>query len=215
MDAAGNRIIVSDNGTTTDYATNTLNQYTTLGNASYGYDADGNLTGKTENGVTTHYGYDAENHLICVTTPNDTWQYEYDALGNRIASIHNGASTVYQIDPTGLVNVTAEFDGSGQLSAYYSYGLGLESRAGKNGSNYYDFDVSGSTSGLTDTNGTYTNRFSYLPFGENITSIKTVANPFEYVGQWGVMNEGNGLDWILCEQDIIATTKLGFIKWIQ
>ena len=80
-DAAGNRITVSDNGVDTHYTTNALNEYTDVGNATYAYDQDGNLSSKTEGGITTTFGYDAENHLISVSNPSDTWQYEYDALG--------------------------------------------------------------------------------------------------------------------------------------
>ncbi|TLU82424.1 MAG: hypothetical protein FDX21_07930 [Chlorobium sp.] len=196
-DAAGNRTVVDDGGVATNYATNNLNEYTGVGNAIYSYDANGNLTGKSENGVATLYAYDAENHLLSVTTPSDTWNYEYDALGNRIASAHNGARTEYQLDPTGLVNVAGEYDGNGNLIAAYTYGLGLESQTTTvGGSYYYDYNAIGSTAGLTGSAGSYLNQYSYLPFGENLTTAETVANSFEYVGQWGVMDAGNGLDFM-------------------
>ena len=196
-DAAGNRTAVDDGGVATNYATNNLNEYTGVGNAIYSYDTNGNLTGKSENGVTTSYAYDAENHLLSVTTPSDTWNYEYDALGNRIASVHNGARTEYQLDPTGLVNVAGEYDGSGNLMTAYTYGLGLESQTSTGGASYYyDYNAIGSAAGLTGSAGTYLNKYSYLPFGENLTTTETVANSFEYVGQWGVMDAGNGLDFM-------------------
>ena len=196
-DAAGNRTTVEDSGATTEYATNNLNQYTTVGGATYSYDTDGNLTAKTENGITTHYGYDVENHLVSVSTPTDTWNYEYDALGNRIASVHDGVRTEYQLDPTGMVNVAGEYDSSGNLIAFYNHGLGLESETLNGGSTaYYDFNAIGSTKGLTDAAGGYVNQYTYLPFGENLTATEGIANPFEYVGQWGVMDEGNGLDFM-------------------
>ncbi len=196
-DAAGNRISVEDNGALTNYVANDLNQYTDVGDTAYHYDADGNLTSKTESGITTTYGYDAENRLVSVTTPTDTWAYEYDALGNRIASIHNDERTEYLLDPTGLVNVVGEYDGSGNLLAHYSHGLGLESMANPTaGSLYYDFDALGSTAGLSNAGGIYLNQYAYLPFGENVLTTEGVANAFEYVGQWGVMAEGNGLDYM-------------------
>ncbi len=196
-DAAGNRTAVEDGGVTTNYSTNNLNEYTAVGSATYTYDADGNLTDKTESGVGTHYTYDVENHLLSVTTPTDTWNYEYDALGNRIASVHDGARTEYQLDPTGLVNVAGEYDGSGNLLAAYTYGFGLESQTLTGGSSYYyDYNAIGSTAGLSGSTGDYVNQYSYLPFGENLTTTETVANSFEYVGQWGVTDEGNGLDFM-------------------
>ncbi len=195
-DAAGNRIAVTDNGTATNYSTNNLNQYTSVGGATYLYDTDGNLISKTEGGNTSTYAYDAENRLISVTTADGTWNYEYDALGNRIATVHNGQRTEYLLDPSGLGNVVGEFDQDGNLVANYVHGLGLESRNGGGVNSFYDFDAIGSVAGLTGNTGTYLNQYSYLPFGENLTTTESVANPFEYVGQWGVMDEGNGLDFM-------------------
>ncbi|BFM39775.1 Calx-beta domain-containing protein [Synechocystis sp. LKSZ1] len=193
-DGAGNRIVSIDNGATKNYATNSLNQYTTVGNAIYTYDTDGNLISKTEAGQTSAYGYDAENRLVSVVTPQGTWQYQYDGLGNRIATILNGQRTEYLVDPLGLGNVVGEYNPSGNLVANYTYGLGLVSRFDGNGSaNYYDADALGSTIGLSGADGSYVNRYSYLPFGESLVKVEGVANPFEYVGQLGVTNDDNGL----------------------
>ncbi len=49
-DPAGNRISVTANGVTTAYTTNNMNEYTTVGNATYSYDADGNLTAIDDGG---------------------------------------------------------------------------------------------------------------------------------------------------------------------
>ena len=194
-DAGGNRIGVTDNGTTTNYNTNNLNQYTNVGNAVYTYDQDGNLISKTQGGQTSTYTYDVENRLTKVVTPQGTWEYQYDGLGNRVATVLNGQRTEYLLDPTGLGDIVGEYNGS-TLVANYTHGLGLVSRVNGSNSNYYDADAIGSTVGLTATDGSYVNRYSYLPFGEDLTKVEGVANPFEYVGQWGVMDEGNGLDFM-------------------
>jgi RHS repeat-associated protein len=195
-DEVGNRIKVTDSGTTTDYSTNNLNQYTAVGGATYRYDTDGNLIEKTEAGNTSTYIYDAENRLTGVTTPEGSWSYEYDALGNRVATVRNGERTEYLLDPIGLGNVVAEFDESGNLVANYVHGLGLESHTRQGSQTFYDFDAIGSVTGLTGDAGDYLNQYSYLPFGENLTKTESIANPFEYVGQWGVMNEENGLEFM-------------------
>ena len=195
-DAAGNRTTVKDSGVTATYNTNNLNQYTTAGSATYTYDKDGNLTAKTEAGKTSGFSYDIENRLIGVTNADGTWQYKYDALGNRIATIQNGTRTDYLLDPTGLGDVVSEYNGASK-TASYTYGLGLVSRVDNtNTAAFYDADAIGSTAGLTGSNGSYLNRYIYLPFGESLTKTETVANPFEYVGQYGVMNESNGLDFM-------------------
>jgi RHS repeat-associated protein len=194
-DAAGNRITVNDSGATTAYSSNNLNQYETVGSAIYTYDLDGNLIAKTEGSNTWTYSYDNENRLIRAVTPEGTWDYQYDALGNRIASSKDGQRTEYLLDPTGLVDVVGEYN-SGGLVARYTHGLGLVSRTNGSNTAYYDADAIGSVVGLTGATGGYLNRYSYLPFGEDLTKVEGVANPFEYVGQWGVMDEGNGLDFM-------------------
>lgn len=197
-DAAGNRIRTIENGVTTSYTTNNLNEYITVGTTSYAYDADGNLVSKTANGQTWAYEYNAQNQLTGVTEPNgNRTSYEYDAFGNRIASIYNGQRTEYLIDSFGIGNVVAEYDGNGNLIARYTHGLGLESRIdSNNGATYYDFNATGSTVGLTGLSGLYLNRYAYQPFGQEIFETETVANPFEFIGRWGVAEEASGLDFM-------------------
>jgi RHS repeat-associated protein len=196
-DAAGNRTKVRDSGIDIDYSTNILDQYTRLGDATYAYDADGNLISKSVDSNTWTYTYDSEHRLIASVTPEGNWSYEYDALGNRIASNFNGHRTEYLLDPKGLGDVVAEYGGDGNIVARYTHGLGLVSRVdGLNAASYYDSDANGSIVGLSDIAGDYLNLYRYLPFGESLSTSETVSNPFEYVGQWGVMREGNTLDFM-------------------
>ena len=196
-DAAGNRTQVTDNGVPATYAANTLNQYTSAGAATFGYDLDGNLTNRSEGGTNTVYTYDSENRLIGVATPADTWTYSYDAFGNRIAAAHNGQTTRYVIDPTGLGNVAAEYGGGGSLVARYEHGFGLLARQdGANDPAYYTFSAIGHTSELTDSVGNVANSYAFDPFGLSLAKNETIPNPFEFVGEFGVMNEGNGLEFM-------------------
>jgi RHS repeat-associated protein len=193
-DAAGNRIQVDDNGVVTAYVTNNLNEYTSVGDTTYTYDADGNMTSQTEGGVATHYTYDIENKLIAVTTPLDTWTYRYDALGNRVASTHNGVTTNYVIDPAGLGNLAAEYDGSGQLVARYDYGYGLLARTDLSGPlDFYTFSAIGSTNQLTDTDGLILREYEVDPFGVALRKSVGTRNDFDYAGQYGVTVDGTGL----------------------
>ena len=112
---------------------------------------------------TTYYTYDSLDRLTSVTSPTDSWIYEYDALGNLAATIHDGlvngqvtstTTTQNLVDPTGLGNVVGQYDGSGNLIANYTYGLGLVSQVTPGGTNYYQFDALGSTADLVDSTGT-------------------------------------------------------------
>jgi RHS repeat-associated protein len=197
-DAAGNRTQTIVNGVTSNYQTNNLNQYQKVAGITYSYDADGNLIRKVEAGKTWNYSYDDNNRLIQVVDGNNNvTQYEYDTWGNRNATVYNGQRTEYLIDPFGYGDVLAEYNSSGNLVARYNHGIGLVSRTNANNQNYfYDFDAIGSTVGLTGTAGTNLNRYSYRPFGEDFYETETVANNFEYVGQWGVTEEKSGLDFM-------------------
>ena len=196
-DAVGNRIEVIDDGISTAYTTNDMNQYTDVGDVTYTFDDDGNMTSKTEGAVTTYYTYDIENRLIGVTTPTDTWSYTYDAFGNRTASTHNGVTINYIVDPIGYGDVAAEYDGDGDLIARYDHGFGLLARTdAADASGWYTFDAIGSTSELTDNAGAIQNAYTYDPFGISLTQSAMVANPFQYIGEYGVMDNANGLSYM-------------------
>jgi RHS repeat-associated protein len=197
-DAAGNRTTVSDNSVTTVYTANALNQYTQVGNATYTYDKDGNMISKTDTDGTTTYNYDIDSRLVKVTTTaSGIWEYFYDALGNRTQVKHDSVTTNYLLDPGGLVDVAAEYDGSGNLVARYTHGLGLVARTSVSGEPaYYAFDAIGHTRQLTGETGAVLNSYDYLPFGEPLQITETVPNPFRYVGRFGVMDEGNGLEFM-------------------
>lgn len=197
-DAAGNRISVTDNGVSTAYTTNKLNQYTGVGNDVYTYDADGNMTTKTDATGTTSYAYDAENRLIRVSTPvSGTWQYTYDALGNRVAVDHDGAVTRYLHDPIGLVDVAAEYGGGDALVARYVHGIGLIARVDAAGDPaYYGFDGTGHTRQLSSVGGNAINNYDYDPYGIVLRVTESIPNPFQYVGRLGVIAERNGLQFM-------------------
>ena len=196
-DAAGNRTLASDNGTTTTYIVNAMNQYVAVGGTNQSFDADGNLAASTSPTGPRSFSYDAEGRLVGVVTAQGTWTYQYDVFGNRVATIHNGQRTEYLVDPAGLGDVFAEYDGQGNLQAHYAHGLGLESRIDVTGpAAYFQFDAIGNTDQLTGAGGTALNNYDYLPFGEPLQISETVPNPFTFVGQFGVMREGNGLDFM-------------------
>jgi RHS repeat-associated protein len=191
-DAMGNRITTVINGVHTTYATNDLNEYTSVGGVGYTYDKDGNLT---FDGTNT-YAYNSLNQLISVTGPSGTTTYTYNALGQRVASTTNGVTSQYVIDPSGLGNVVGKYTGANTLIADYSYGLGLTRQVTAGASYYYDFDALGSTVGLSNSSGVYVDKYSYLPFGGSLSASQGVANPLQFVGSAGIMPHTNGLQFM-------------------
>jgi RHS repeat-associated protein len=193
-DAAGNRTVVNDNGTNLIYSANDLNEYSAAGGAGFGYDADGNLTNRTDSSGTTSYQYDSENRLIGVSTPaNGAWQYIYDAFGNRVSATHAGQTVSYLNDPIKRVDRVAEYQGDGTLIARYDYGFGLVSRTDGNGAaGFYDFDGNGSTREITDGQGAVENTYDYDAFGAVVQTHEVLPNPFGFSGHFGVFSDGSG-----------------------
>lgn len=104
---------------TRPYGVNGLNQYTLVGVAPHGYDANGNLT---SDGAAT-YIYDVENRLISVSGPV-TLALAYDPLG-RLSQTSGGSvgTTRFLYDGDALV---AEYDGNGVLQRRYVHGPGVD-----------------------------------------------------------------------------------------
>ncbi|THD38312.1 MAG: hypothetical protein E7773_00735 [Sphingomonas sp.] len=101
------------------YAVNGLNQYTTVGTSTYGYDANGNLA---SDGTGT-YTYDVENRLIAMTDPSGTTTLTYDTLG-RLYAVTKGTSTE-SYSYAGDQRI-AEYDGTGATMARYVAGSGSD-----------------------------------------------------------------------------------------
>src|SRR5262249_18383723 len=151
---------VINNSTTTSYASNADNETTQVGSATYTYDANGNLHTVTDSSDTTIYNYNDLNQLISITASDGiVTTFQYSPLGFMTATNVNGTQTNYLVDPTGLSNVVASYNGSGSLIADYVYGLGLVNQTGPSGKGYYDFDASGNTVGITGSSGSYLNRY--------------------------------------------------------
>jgi RHS repeat-associated protein len=193
-DAAGNRTTTVSGAASTNYNVNNLNQYTSVGGHAYNYDADGNLISKSTSSGTWTYTYDDEGRLLTASGPSGSWTYQYDSFGNRISSVNGSTTTQYLVDPTGIGSVEADFDGTGTLVSHFANGLGLESSAPASANaDFYQFDDSGNTATVTGTGGTVADAYSFLPFGEKVKNSVTVSNPYTYVGQFGVADDGNGL----------------------
>ena len=216
-DPAGNRTSTTDNGVVTNYDVNNRDEYTQAGDASYTYDADGNMTSATTNGVTTTYAYNSLDQLTGVQSPTDSFSYVYDPLGFRVSATFNGRTTNNLIDPI-WGTVGAQLGGSEKLIEHYTYGLGLVSQVSASGTeSYYDFNLQGSTVAITNTEGSYINQYAYDPFGQVTTISAGNVNPFTFVGQFGVSNDGSGFfdmrarDYDPVTGQFLSNDPLGFV----
>jgi RHS repeat-associated protein len=163
------------------------NRMTAVNSTDYTYDDEGQLA----TGGSTAYTFDYEHRLKTIGGTSN--QFFYDGLGNRLKAIRSGVTTKYIYDAAG--RLLAEADGSGVITRYYIYGNGLLAAVTPANSVYcYHFNGVGSTVAITGSTQAVVNKYAYDPFGNIASQSETVmtAQPFKYVGQYGVMTESNG-----------------------
>ena len=114
-DLLGNQKQITEDGTTTTYSYDALNQLVDVRQgstsiASYNYDANGNRTSMTTSAGTTSYSYDSSDTMLASKTDPDgkVTDYSYDPNGNLIQSAY---------DPTGSKHLTSfTYDAENRLT---------------------------------------------------------------------------------------------------
>ena len=186
LDALGNRNSVNEDGTTTPYSKNDINQYTQMGSTAIQYDSKGNLSHDGLHG----YGYDLENNLVAVDG-GTTATYAYDAMGRRISKSTSEGTTYYYYDGNNLIE---ERDAQGNTTATYVYANGIDQivqmRRGA-ATYYYHTDGQGSVMAVTNASGEVEERYAYDPYGSpliydatgSVRSQSAIHNRILYTGR--------------------------------
>ncbi|MBI5182127.1 MAG: RHS repeat protein [Nitrospirae bacterium] len=168
-----------------NYTYNNGNELLTQNGTSFTFDANGNMTSKTDSSGTTSYVYDSENRLVQLTTPNAQLViYKYDPFGRRIEKSVNGVITRYVYDRE---DILFELDGSGNVVTEYLHGSGIDEPIAmikNNQTYYYHADGLGSIIAITDSAGNVVQRYEYDSFGA-ITYIQdsTFKQPYTYTAR--------------------------------
>jgi RHS repeat-associated protein len=173
------------------YGVNPLNQYTSNGSNTFGYDAKGNLH---QQGTSIFYCYNSENRLISVGTSTNcaaTASLTYDPSG-RLSSVANSGGTS-QFAYDGL-DMLAEYDAAKTptLKAKYVFGPGVDEPIvqydGSGNRTWLHADERGSIVAQTNSAGTViTNGINtydeYGNPGTNTSGVSTNTGRFQYTGQ--------------------------------
>lgn len=196
-DAAGNRIATLRGNNlatalptplqaTYDAANEQLSINQSTPNATY--DANGNLTSRTDGTVTTTYTWDARNRLTAINSPAATASFVYDALNRRISKTVNGVTTQFLYDRKDVVQEIS----NSAVTATYVRSLSIDEPFIRIGSatEFYHRDALGTTLLLTDETGAAKTMYTYTPFGETTLTGAPSTNPFHYAGR---ENDGTGL----------------------
>jgi RHS repeat-associated protein len=138
---------------------------------SYGYDANGNLTSKTDATGSWTYAWDYENRLKqAVQNGGVTVNYSYDALGRRIQrNDSNGATIKFVYDGADVVR---DLNTDLSTAADYLNGPGIDNKVRQTVAgtiSYFIQDHLGTTLGFTDASGSVSSSLVYDSFG-NLTS---------------------------------------------
>lgn len=115
---------------------------------------------------------------------NQVGEYTFNGAGQRIKKVTQTETRIFHYDLLG--HLIAETNQTGQMLAEYVY-LGDQLLAMiKPGElvYYYHNDHLGTPQVLTDATQTVAWKATYTPFGEAVTSIATVENPFRFPGQY-------------------------------
>ncbi len=183
-DPVGNRL--SSSGVPT-YTYNSGNELTSNSSGSYAYDANGNtLTDPSGK----QYTWDVENRLVQAVVPGTnggTTTFKYDPFGRRIYKSGPLGTTNYLYDGiNSKANVIDEVDNSGNILARYALTNNVDQPLAEvRGANtsYYEADVLGSVTSLSNPTAGLTNSYIYDAFGNLTTTSGTLANPFQFTGR--------------------------------
>ena len=177
-DAVGNRL--SSSGVP-NYSYNSSNELTSNSTGSYTYDANGNTlsdpSGKS-------YAWDFENRLTQAVVPGTgTVTFKYDPFGRRIQKSGPLGTTNYLYSGP---NLEEEIDSAGNVVARYVQGLTVDeplSEFRSGGASYYEADVLGSITSLSNSSAALANTYIYDSYGNETASTGTLINPFQYTGR--------------------------------
>lgn len=177
-DTVGNR---TSSHRSASYGYQPLNRMISADGLAYTYDANGNLSTKTDAGGVWQYFYDRENRLINVMAPGGVViNYKYDALGRRIERSKNGTEwTRFSYD--GLY-VVRDLNSDGSAIEYGNADLDdkLWQRKSDGTTHFLVTDHQGSTRALTDGTGGVVSNVSYDAFGNSTGSTLT---RYDYTGR--------------------------------
>ncbi|RPI29028.1 MAG: RHS repeat protein [Acidobacteria bacterium] len=160
-----------------------------ISTAGYAYDPRGRQTdspGRT-------YGWDGASRLTSIGAAALT----YNGLGDLVTRSSGQITTHFYYNYALALNpiVAEKNETTGDFLRYYVWapdGALLYMIDGSDGNKvyFYHFDRTGSTLALTNSAGAVTDSYAYTPYGKVLGHTGASTQPFTFVGQWGVREEG-------------------------
>ena len=165
-----------------------------ISSTGYTYDARGRLTQSPARKFT----WDGASRLVgyqpTASSQPSTVALTYNGLGDMVSRVEGNTATRCAYNyALGLAPIVAETDGAKPLR-YHVWspdGALLYSIDVSDGNKvyHYHFDRAGSTLALTDASGAVTDAYAYDPYGRLLAHRGKNAQPFTFVGKWGVRQD--------------------------
>jgi RHS repeat-associated protein len=202
FDANGNRTSVtrqSPEGPATEPATyDAQDKQITSGAFDLSYNANGELTSKTNRGTsaTQTYSYSTLGALKSVTTPGGAEiAYRYDAQGNRVETRTDGEATQRLLYAPGLLGPVAELQTADREETRFVYAsrVNVPDYMVRGGQAFrFVTDQLGSVRFVVDSStGQIAQEITYDPFGEVVSDSAPGFQPFGFAG--GLYSSETGL----------------------
>ncbi|MBO2946246.1 RHS repeat-associated core domain-containing protein [Paenibacillus sp. F411] len=158
-------------------------------NEAYTYDKLGNrLTLSSEQWLeppSMNNTFDAQDRLVQVATEGKTVQYVYNGDGLLVERVENGVRNRYYYDGSQIIAEAEIVNGQPVHKATYIRGNALEAIDYADGSRVHVLSNGhGDIKELQNESGQTLNKYSYDLWGNIITQIEQVHNPFRYSGEY-------------------------------
>lgn len=189
-DPNGNRIGAQTSGS---YVVGGNNQILSDGTNRYGYDAEGNLTSRSNilTGVLTEYQWDHRNRLTNVLdysrsgVATQRLVFAYDAMNRRLAKTVNAETTRFLYN---MEDSWADLDGANAVIARYLHGARIDEliarQRASDGRGWYLTDHVGSVRDISNSAGGVVAQVSYSSFGQ-VLSVGNLddVDRFQFAGR--------------------------------
>jgi RHS repeat-associated protein len=162
------------------------------GTDTYNYDASGNVTTRTEAGVTYNQTTNAEGSLASVTNTgtSEAWTFVYDGDGNRIRQDNpDGTGTLFLAGGLYEVSLSAGGQETG-VRKYYAIAGQRVAMVDATGTYFLVTDHLGSVVAVTDETAALVCEQRYKPFGQPRLSAAGALTDFGFTGQRGLAGAG-------------------------
>ncbi|MEJ7623364.1 MAG: RHS repeat-associated core domain-containing protein [Pyrinomonadaceae bacterium] len=176
FDAVGNR---TSSHLSTSYTTGSFNRLTATNSATYSYNPNGSVIGKSVGTTNWTYGWNRENKMVSASDGSASVSYQFDALGRRVKRTQSVNVEKYTHDGEDVI-----LDDIGGTLTKYQNGPGIDNKLKSTTTlveSYFLADHLGSTNGLTNAVGLVTSSNSYDSFGNATNSA--FSSRYQFTGR--------------------------------